>query len=347
MFCDLDTFFTSLYYHVDLLFQRFLAPLRPPSSSSFSDSEIITLFLAFQWNPYNSERSMHKYASTHWLHLFPKLIERSYFNRRVRQLSTFICALTPLIAKNTMDSLGASPFFEIIDGIICPVVKCCRTDHSSLMDLGIDYGRGGSDKRFHCGFKLLSVINSHGLITGFLISPANTEERFLAESLFRFRQNPSDEAPSGSEMDFVLGATGKPGTKSIRAGITGPVVMAGVGFKPNCPYVGDSGFHGKKWHKMWKETYQINMVTKECFVEESKFARETSNSLLGSLRQNIETMQSHLVEEFKLWYPKARSFAGLIARIGAKYAIQNICMAINMETKNKIFEIRKYNPILM
>ena len=115
MICDLDTFFTSLYYHVDLLYQRSLAHLRPPSSSSFSDSEVITLFLAFQWSPYNSERSMHSYSLKHWLSFFPNLIERSAFNRRVRQLSTFICALTPLITKHTMNSIGASAFFEIIE----------------------------------------------------------------------------------------------------------------------------------------------------------------------------------------------------------------------------------------
>jgi len=286
MICDLDTFFTALYYHVDLLYQRSLAHLRPPSPSSFSDSEVITLFLSFQWSSYSSERSAHAYAAQHWRYLFPNLIERSAFNRRVRQLSTFICALTPLITQNTMREIGASPFFETLDGIICPVIKMCRSYDKNLMDLGIDFGKGGSDKKCHVGFKILSVINSHGLISGFLISSANTEERSLAECLFRFRNNPSEEAPSGIEMDFILGGTEKKGKRSIRVGLTSSVVMAGAGFPPNCPYLGDAGYRGKKWNEMWSNIYNVKLITSEDFKKYDKFKKEVSSDILKSLRQN-------------------------------------------------------------
>jgi hypothetical protein len=246
-----------------------------------------------------------------------------------------------------MHEIGASPFFETLDGIICPVIKMCRSYDKNLMDLGIDFGKGGSDKKCHVGFKILSVINSHNLISGFLISSANTEERSLAESLFRFRNNPNEEAPSGIEMDFILGDTEKKGKRSIRVGLTSPVVMAGAGFPPACPYLGDAGYRGKKWNEMWLNTYGVKLITSEDFTKYDKFKKEVSSDILKRLRQNVETMQSHLTEEFKLWYPKGRTFAGLIARIGAKYLIQNICTAMNIKNEMKPFSIRKFNPFLM
>ena len=72
-----------------------------------------------------------------------------------------------------------------------------------------------------------------------------------------------------------------------------------------------------------------------------------SKEILNKLRQTVETMQSHLTGEFNFWYPNAKTYAGLVARIGAKYTIQNICMSINIKNSESVFEIRKYNPMLM
>jgi hypothetical protein len=346
MFSDLDTFFVSLYYTVDSLFQRFFSYLPPVSPLHPSHSEVVSLFLLFQWSPYSSERSMFRYALSHWKQFFPTMLERSAFNRRVRKLSTFICALVPLIEKIFMEFSDFRSLYQTLDGIICPAIRCCRARKSPLVDPGMEFGRGGSEKRFHYGFKILTVTNSYGMITGFLISPANTEERVLAECLFRFRQNPLAEAPTSQELDQLVGKTGKLGRKSIRAGLTGSVVMSGVGFPTKNIYIGDSGFTGKNWKEHWRNIYNITIITKDDFLAKSSFENERSKKITNGIRQIVETVHSHLTDEFKLWYPNAKTYAGFVARIGAKYAIQNLCMGLNLPIGGKIFELRKYNPLL-
>ena len=42
-------------------------------------------------------------------------------------------------------------------------------------------GKGGSDRRWEYGIKLLAVVEESGCVSGFIAGPANTEERWLAE----------------------------------------------------------------------------------------------------------------------------------------------------------------------
>ena len=89
MTLDLDTFPVALYAIVDDLYQRHYAhlkPSRPGRRSEMSDSEVLTLTIRAQWRG-KSERKFLRMVGEHWRSYFPRILSRSAFNRRSRDLS--------------------------------------------------------------------------------------------------------------------------------------------------------------------------------------------------------------------------------------------------------------------
>ena len=56
----------------------------------FSDSEVITLLLAMDYFPYPGESQFLGFIRANYLFLFPKLIDQSQFNRRIRALHLLV-----------------------------------------------------------------------------------------------------------------------------------------------------------------------------------------------------------------------------------------------------------------
>ena len=70
-----------------------------------------------------------------------------------------------------------------------PLERCCRGATQRLLGADADFGKGGSDKRWYYGCKLLLSVTPQGVVTGFVAGPANTEERWLAEALLSGRES--------------------------------------------------------------------------------------------------------------------------------------------------------------
>jgi len=87
MIADFDDFVTWMFVITDNLWQG-MAPLyhRPgPEPTSCSDSELITVALVSECRTWDREtHAMQEWAA--YRHLFPRLPERSRFNRRRRNL---------------------------------------------------------------------------------------------------------------------------------------------------------------------------------------------------------------------------------------------------------------------
>lgn len=225
-------------------------------------------------------------------------------------------------------------------------MRNCRARRTPIHDCGFDFGIGGADRRMHYGLKLLTVTNSASLITGLVIAPANTDERFLAESLLRFRRDPNALVPSGPEMDLELGLGTRHSSVSGKIGITGTIVTAGVGFESKELKIGDLGFRGKKWKDFWKKEYGINFMIPSDFNKLPEKTKTFRKKQLSSLRQMVETNHKYLEDDLSMWYPKSKSYGGTVARIGAKYLMGNICIGINKAIGDGDFRIRKFNPVL-
>jgi hypothetical protein len=343
MHIDLDTFLVAVYTTIDELYSSFFSHLKPSCSAALprmTDSEVITLAVLAQWDLRRSERFMLRYANKHWSSYFPKIITQSAFNKRVRYLAGVMCMLVPLVAEKLAAWSASYSSYKAIDSVVVPIMKKFRGNDHRLFANEADVGLGGSDKSFYYGFRILSEVDSSGFISGFVIGAASAPERFLAEAMFRFRDNSQAEMPTPENMEQFLGKSNRKGGK--RTGLIGPINVSGIG-KPSDHYkILDLGFSGKKWKEHWLINYNQVTLTNDIYDEVEK--KRECKKWINRLRHVIETKYSWLEGEFGLNYCKARSYHGFIARVGAKLIGYNISVGINHKRGVNKFKISDLNP---
>jgi hypothetical protein len=328
MYVDLDTFLTTVYVITDDLYQRHYAHLKPRrrgKKPDLSDSEVLSLTILAQWQHSRSERAFGEYAAKHWRSFFPRLLTQSQFNRRSRDLAGVLASLGPAIARHLTAQLG-TPAFEVLDGVPVPLMRRCRGERHRCFTDQAAIGRAGSDRDWYYGVKLLTSVNDHGLITGFVVGPANTEERWLGEALVRWRAFPDGAPPKAADMEGVLPPRGK--KRGPRRGPSGAVgLSSGVGEMSAELYIADLGYAGAVWGEHWAADYGAKVLTQALFdgqSEEAKLDRQ-----LHGLRQVVEEVNNLLDRELGLKFPKARTWWGLLVRLAGKVAASNLTLLLN------------------
>ena len=347
---DLATFLTVVYCVVDDLYKAQFGPLkpaRPGRKVEMSDSEVVTLALLGQWGLFlHSERGFVEFVRRKWRSFFPRVLSQSAFNRRARDLWGVICALGPEVSRQMELLLPESTpvAFDVLDSVPVPLMRRCRGDKHRLFGEEAQVGHGGSDDEWYYGVQLLLAVHQGGSISGFVFGPANTEERWLADALLRWRISPQAPPPTAQELEGVLGKAHRKGGK--RLGPTGPILSAsGAGQVAEVPYLADLGFAGEKWTVHWKEDYQAQMLTKKDYaqVQDPQERRERA-SWLSRRRQVVERVNATLERVFGLKFPGARTLWGLLMRLGAKIAAFNMALYINHLFGRPPFRI--FNPFL-
>jgi hypothetical protein len=321
---ELDTFLVTVYCVVDeLMSERFAAakPRRPGKKPTMADSEVLTLGLLAQSQRSRSEREFLRTARPTLLPYFPRWLSQSAFNRRLRDLSGVLAQLGPAIAERTTALLGISAY-EVLDGVPVPLARRCRGERHRCFATEAAIGRGGSDRDWFFGQKLLLSVNAHGSITGGVSGPANTEEHWLADALFRWRLSPTAPAPSAAQLEPVLGPAHRDG--GHRQGPTGPIFLRGAAGAPaDGPYLGDLGYRGMNWAQHWRADYGVRVLTKAAYPDPA------GRRWLSGLRQKVETVNGCLEERLGLFFPRARTAWGLQTRLAAKLAAFNIAVHFN------------------
>lgn len=342
MVLDLDTFLVTVYCVIDDLYHETFAahkPVRPGAEPQMSDSEVLTVVVLTQWQPSRSESAFVGYVRQHWRAYFPRMLSQSAFNRRARDLMGVLCALGPLISQRLDQALGSGPPYEVLDTVPVPLMRRCRGDQHHLFGPEAAIGQGGSDQDWYYGVALLGAITSRGLISGFVLGPANTQERWLAEALLRWRQAPTAPPPSAADLTPVLGPSHKRGG---RVGPTGPLApRQGVGTASGAPYVADLGFAGQAWQRHWAQDYGARVLTKADYAQGTE--AQGAARWVASLRQVVETAFQTLSERFGLTFPRARTYWGLLTRLGAKIAALNLAVYVNHLFNRPTFAI--FNPL--
>jgi hypothetical protein len=329
---DRDTFLTALYYFVDELYLRFFAAAKPPASghpAAVSDSEVLALALLAQWHKRRSERAFLDYAARHLRGYFPRLLSQSAFNKRVRGLTGVLCRLAPALARRLSEWLGRGAAYQLVDGFPVPLLRRCRGEKRRLFSRAeADFGYNPLDKQYDYGVKLFAAIDDRGMVTGFTVGPASTEEHFLAEALLEARALGAGEAPGVEPLaPAVLAATHKPGGR--RVGPRGPLWALGAGEYAAAPYLADRGLRGREWRGHWQAAYGAAVLTREAYDALPAAARRAAAAWHSGLRQAVETGFNDLLEELGPRAPRARSFWGLLARLGAKLAALNVLRLVN------------------
>ena len=316
MTVDLDTFLVGLYTTVDDLYQEHFAPhkpQRPGRRPELADSEVLTLTLCAQWFG-KSERAFLRYATAHWRRYFPRLLSQSAYHRRVKDVSGVLVRLVGLVSQALESALAP---YQAVDTVPVPLMRRCRgRRHRSFGDEAA-IGRGGSDRDWYYGCKLLLAVTLEGAITGFLLAPASTEDRWTGAAFFCWRQE-----PAATPQDPRALPRRRNGLRYV--GPTGPLwPRAGVGALSAVPYVADNGFFGAWWQTHWRVDYTA------CVLTPKHYADARSKAQHAGWKQVVETVNGQLEDVLGLHFPGARSKQGLLCRVAAKLAALNLGIWLN------------------
>jgi hypothetical protein len=320
MTLDLDTFLVALYTIIDDLYQTQVAPQlprRPGKRPELSDSEVLTLTVCAQWLR-RSERAFVRYARAHWRAYFPRVLSQSAYNRRSRRLAGVLVHLGPLVAR----TLGAwASAYQVVDTVPVPLLRRGRGRAHRLFADEAAIGKGGSDRDWYYGCKLLLAVTREGVITGFLLAPASTEDRWVAEAFWCWRASPQAEP---------CGPTAFPPSHRRGGGYVGPTgprwPRQGVGAASAAPYLVDRGFRGAWWQAHWQHDYGACVLPPEDAPGRAARWRRWQQA---RWRQVVETVNGQLTAVFGLPFPGARSAWGLLTRVAAKVAACNLGIWLN------------------
>lgn len=177
MIADLDTLLIALYVELtDRIIPsggtRRRGPGRPPL---VTDAELVCLAVAQVLLRYNDERHWLRAATSRVGHLFPRLVSRSEYNQRLKQLAPLMEATLRWLAAHTP---GTGELLRLMDAtpIGCGQSKI-TTQRSDLFGYA-GYGYETSHSRFYWGAKLMLITTVDGTVTGFgLANPKLMGER--------------------------------------------------------------------------------------------------------------------------------------------------------------------------
>ncbi len=320
MTIDLDTFLVALYTYVDDLYQAHVAPhkpQRPGQAPELSDSEVLTLLILAQWLR-RSERGMLRYAAEHWRTYFLRLLDQSAFNRRARDLQGVLLYLIPHVAEQLGAGLTA---YQVLDGVPVPLARRCRGERHRLFASEAAIGRGGSDRDWYYGCQLLLVVSADGLITGFVLAPANTATTWVTDALLCWRQNPR---ATPWKLEHLPPSHRRGGR---RVGPTGPIQpRSAVGHPSSAPYLADGAMRGWVWRHHWWQDYGAAVLLHQDY---RGVAATAVRRQYAGWRQIIEIVNAALNDVFALSFPKAKTVWGLVTRIAAKLLAFNLGVQLN------------------
>lgn len=302
---DPETFLLEVYVVVDDVLAPLIAalPVRPGPPPALSPSEVVTLALMSQWARFRSGRDFYRYAEARLRPLFPTLPHRSQFLRQMLRWRPLIEQVALRLAEHLTDP---PPPYEVLDSTAVPVRHRNRRGRGWLAGLV----RVGASSRLHWyeGGHLLTCVSPTGVVTGYGIGPAPTNDRHLADTFFAARAAASTRAPS----PVVLPSAGQPRTT------TGT-------------YLADMGFGGAAWEAAWATAYQVTLI---CPPQPDRRSRRWSREQrrwLTHHRQIVESVHARLLTAFRLGDLRPHSLAGWLTALAAIIALHNLTIWLNRQ----------------
>jgi hypothetical protein len=183
MITDFDDFCTWMYVLIDDIWQE-IAPLyrRPgPEPVNCSDSELMTLAIVGECREWDKETNL----LAEWRsypHLFPRLPERTRFNRRRRNLMFAINHMRQMVLR-ILDVAQEQQC--VIDSLPVPVVQFHLVP-ASTGDWDAHeaaFGYCASKKQMIYGYRLHLLVTVGGVILDFELTPANVDDREAATDI--------------------------------------------------------------------------------------------------------------------------------------------------------------------
>jgi hypothetical protein len=267
-------------------------------------------------------------VARHWRAYVPHLPCQRTFNRRGRDLEGVLTALGPLVAQQVLAATGRGD--EVLECTAVPVMRRCRGNRHTCFGDEAGFGTGGSDRAWFYGLDLTGAVSASGVVTGYVLAPAATEERFSVEALLCWRVDPDRPVPTAAELDPLLGGL------TPRVGPTGPLTSPTSAGAPNPGvYLADRGLAGRAWHRHWQQAWGATVFTATDLPQPARGAergqrqRRMLTRWFSGLRQVAETAFGAVQAVFGLRFPRARTYQGVRTRVAAKIAAFNLALLLN------------------
>ena len=309
---DLETFFTTLYVLIDDWYKAEIAPhedTRCGAKPQMGTSEILTLGIAGQWRvgvAWDSERGMIRYLQAYGRGLFPRLLERSAYNRQFRQHYGVFLRLQAWVATQLNPEV---PLYECVDSYplrACSLSQVLRESQHWLWES--ERGHGGTQGGWYWGDKWLVSVTPTGYITGWMVGSANLHDRWLLEALL-----------TGRARHYCL---------RLHLPLSFLGTFSAVGNPAACPYLADRAFNGERWRIHWQQQYQAQVIAAPPANTRQAWSPHDQR-WLASHRQIIETVFAVLDHVFALKRLRPHSRWGQSTRLAAIAAAFNLALFIN------------------
>jgi len=183
MIADLDTLLIALYVELtdQIIPSRGLARPGPGRPAAVTDAELVCLAVAQVLLRYDDERHWLRAAASRVGHLFPRLLEQSEYNARLKASAPLMEAALRWLAQVTP---GSAERLRLMDATPVPCGQSVITARRSGLFGYAGYGYEASHSRWYWGAKLLLITTVDGTVTGFgLGNPKLVGERELARQM--------------------------------------------------------------------------------------------------------------------------------------------------------------------
>ncbi len=179
---ELETMLVSLFVLVDDWWESVHPPSarKPGRPPSLSDPEVLTLAILAQWPRWRSERDFFRFADAHLRGYFPNLLSHGQLNRRIRALEPELKAFQWDLAATLADG---SEVYHVLDTTLIPAIVRVRACRKGLFAGQAAFGRCVSKTEWVYGFKVALSVSLKGVIMGFGLAEANSDERPIGEFL--------------------------------------------------------------------------------------------------------------------------------------------------------------------
>ena len=308
---NLTDLFTNIFVIIDDIYNEII-PIgirnrRNIKDSKLSDSEIITISIVGELLTIDSEKSFFSLLKREYKELFPRLGDRTRFNRTKRNLHLVISKIRGYISEFMQ---LYSNNIRVIDSMPIPVCEFGRAHFSKCFKGEASYGICASKKETYFACKVHAMITLEGYITtfetyfGFKFHALTTVDGFLTDYVI---------TPANiDDRNAVWDLCDKYRSISI---------------------IGDKGYINKRLTPELKGERDIDLLFLKRANSRDNYPKEV-RQLLFKVRRRIETSFSQLTEQLNLNKVKSKSMLGFITRTSIKVLAHNISFLINKLMKN-------------
>lgn len=202
-----NTILTTIFTIVDdaIKASNYFNQKRPGPDPELSDAEIITLALYQEFISEPREKQFIRVHGDVIKQFFPKLIERSRYNRRKKDLWRIILA----VRISLLISLKAQTDTVVLDSAPVPCVGYKRPKKSTKFT-DADYGYCSSKAMKYFGYKFHNLVSLTGIVIDFMLSSARPHDReavveLLGEQKEILKQVFGDKGYNDTELqNYVL-----------------------------------------------------------------------------------------------------------------------------------------------